>query len=88
MMRISEKIKKKNCKDCKFGNSVDVVGYESHGCALDYMFKEKGIPIVSAWEIYGENDSKKANQIMENKFQQRFRKVTFAAKVIFEYNSD
>ena len=86
MTRISDKIKKKNCKECKSGNSVDVVGYESHGCALDYMFKEKGIPIVTAWEIYGDNDNKKMNsQLMENRFQ-RFKKIGTSSKVFHSFS--
>ena len=58
MTKINSKVKKHFCPECKQGNSVDVVGYESHGCALDYLFLEKSVPISTAWEIYGENDRK------------------------------
>ena len=58
-MNIDKKIKSEICPECKLGNAVDVVGYESNGCGIDYMFQNKSIPVSMTWEIFGDNDDRR-----------------------------
>ena len=45
-------IKKKYCSNCDLGSPAKLIGYQSSGTCLDYIYDKFKIPFSLAWEIY------------------------------------
>jgi len=52
MKRVLNQIKNKFCPVCDVGAPSQLIGYESRGTCLDYVYDNYKIPYSLAWEIY------------------------------------
>ena len=54
---IVENIQIKHCPECEKGQIREVVGYESYGSTIDYVYETFKTPFVFVFEIYSEPQS-------------------------------
>lgn len=53
MVELLRPISEKFCEGrCPVGSLADQIGYESHGCNIDWVSEHGNVPYVSLWEIY------------------------------------
>lgn len=91
---VINKIKESDCPDCLAGPAYDILHYESYGCSTDHNFVENNVPISTVWEIYGDNTGLGNRKLrkhlfrmlkMTHKVKNKFKKLTFKARMQFAY---
>jgi len=55
-MKMVETIKGKYCPECDLGQIKMVVGYDSFGSSIDYIYETFKTPLVFVFEIYAGKD--------------------------------
>lgn len=55
MLKILEEIKLQKCTECELGQIREIVGYDSFGSSIDYVYKKFDIPLVYVFEIYSDS---------------------------------
>lgn len=79
MKEILNKLQQKYCKNCDMGSPSALIGYQSSGTCLDYIYDNFKVPYSLAWEIY-------SNERVFVELKEQINKQNLQEKSILSYN--